>query len=656
MLPTLLVSFFIISHHSSSNAATALLLYSMAAQEISKHRFVSTFFNNNISIPACLLSQLTQLYHSTRLKALACFAYLGPYSISAISAVLQFPNYYYHTAGLFRSDFPRSESSFVPAYRYEYNNKKTKNIIHIINNMPVTFLDVENFKSYAGRQTVGPFLDFTSVIGPNGSGKSNLMDAISFVLGVQSRDLRSSQMKDLIYRGPSSTQEGKKKMKQPPKLRAMVTLHYQDAESQEEIAFSRGISPAGQGEYSVNGQSMTFAKYEERLADIGVLVKARNFLVFQGDVESMARKTPKEMVTLLEQISTSIDLADDYDQALKRKEEAEAAVFAEYNRQKGFKTERRLLKEQKEDAEHFQELLEKKRQLQTDMYLWQLFHIDADIKEQEEALVNLRQEVIDQQKLEDAAAEALKAAKKKASAARRHTQKVDKDRVKAASLVDQMEPAQIQIAEEIKSLTKKIAMAESQLTKKQNDAKNHDGNLESLSQQIKERQEALAELERDYEEIKRDATQESVTLTEEQEEELETVRQAAAAATVEPRRTLAGLTRQLESQRAAAGNLAGELEEAKKTLAATKLEHARLVDRKAKLTSVRIFFLYEGISKHCQIYLFSLSHILFFFPLSFLFRISLNLFYKKRVKRRPKQIILQRKRSSLRPINPCRPR
>jgi structural maintenance of chromosome 1 len=39
------------------------------------------------------------------------------------------------------------------------------------------------------------------VIGPNGAGKSNLMDAISFVLGVKSAQLRSSQLKDLVYRG-----------------------------------------------------------------------------------------------------------------------------------------------------------------------------------------------------------------------------------------------------------------------------------------------------------------------------------------------------------------------------------------------------------------------------------------------------------------------
>ncbi|CAE8604505.1 unnamed protein product, partial [Polarella glacialis] len=59
---------------------------------------------------------------------------------------------------------------------------------------------VDNFKSYQGRVQIGPFKKFTCVIGPNGAGKSNLMDAISFVLGVQARQLRSERLRDLVYR------------------------------------------------------------------------------------------------------------------------------------------------------------------------------------------------------------------------------------------------------------------------------------------------------------------------------------------------------------------------------------------------------------------------------------------------------------------------
>ena len=62
----------------------------------------------------------------------------------------------------------------------------------------VVSLEVENFKSYRGRQLIGPFHSFTAIIGPNGSGKSNLMDAISFVLGVRTQQLRGS-MQELLY-------------------------------------------------------------------------------------------------------------------------------------------------------------------------------------------------------------------------------------------------------------------------------------------------------------------------------------------------------------------------------------------------------------------------------------------------------------------------
>jgi structural maintenance of chromosome 1 len=66
-------------------------------------------------------------------------------------------------------------------------------------------LEVNNFKSYMGKQTIGPFKRFTAIIGPNGAGKSNLMDAISFVLGVRTMQLRGGQLRDLIFRKEGET-------------------------------------------------------------------------------------------------------------------------------------------------------------------------------------------------------------------------------------------------------------------------------------------------------------------------------------------------------------------------------------------------------------------------------------------------------------------
>ena len=71
-------------------------------------------------------------------------------------------------------------------------------------------LEMYNFKSYSGRRVVGPFKNFTAVIGPNGAGKSNTMDACAFVSGVNSKELRGKQLKDLIYRSTADTGDEKR--------------------------------------------------------------------------------------------------------------------------------------------------------------------------------------------------------------------------------------------------------------------------------------------------------------------------------------------------------------------------------------------------------------------------------------------------------------
>ena len=40
------------------------------------------------------------------------------------------------------------------------------------------------------------------------AGKSNLMDAVSFVVGLSSKDLRGRQLKDLIYRATTDKGDG----------------------------------------------------------------------------------------------------------------------------------------------------------------------------------------------------------------------------------------------------------------------------------------------------------------------------------------------------------------------------------------------------------------------------------------------------------------
>ena len=125
----------------------------------------------------------------------------------------------------------------------------------------------------------------------------------SFVLGVQSRHLRGTNLKELIYRRDSSDPVGR---------RASVLLVYQVSDDEvagmrggAKIYFARSISSAGVSSYRLNDKDVTFTVYEDMLKNIGVLVKTRNFLVFQGDVESVASKSPADLSKMLEQISES---------------------------------------------------------------------------------------------------------------------------------------------------------------------------------------------------------------------------------------------------------------------------------------------------------------------------------------------------------------
>ncbi|XP_077025277.1 structural maintenance of chromosomes protein 1B isoform X2 [Tamandua tetradactyla] len=131
---------------------------------------------------------------------------------------------------------------------------------------------VENFKSWRGRQVIGPFRMFTCIIGPNGSGKSNVMDALSFVMGEKPANLRVKNIQELIH----GAHIGK-----PVSSSASVKIVYLE-EGEEEKTFTR-IIRGGCSEFHFNDNPVSRSAYVAELEKIGIIVKARNCLVFQAE-------------------------------------------------------------------------------------------------------------------------------------------------------------------------------------------------------------------------------------------------------------------------------------------------------------------------------------------------------------------------------------
>ncbi|KAG1680336.1 hypothetical protein FOA52_015426 [Chlamydomonas sp. UWO 241] len=364
-------------------------------------------------------------------------------------------------------------------------------------------LEVENFKSYRGPQSIGPFKDFTAVIGPNGSGKSNLMDAISFVLGVRTNQLRGAQLRELLY----SNSEGTGEEDRP--TRGLVKLVYM-TEAGEEVAFSRHVQPAG-GEgsdaqfhsvYKINGRTVTWDAYSTRLSSQGILVKVRNFLVFQGDIEAVAAKSPVELTHLFEQISGSDAYKRQYDELAQAQAQAEEKVALVVGKRRNIAAEKRLKKEQKEEAERHIAKQDELKQLKMEHLLFQLYHLHAE----REAMMKAVRKKQDEEESASTCVRTLEAEveslKKKAGGLAKERLLREKEMKKLQVTKDKKSPAAFVAKEELARVARRIKAGEKEvasLRAKDGEQRKALAKLESELKHVRERGVALeAEVKTHY--------------------------------------------------------------------------------------------------------------------------------------------------------------
>ena len=219
----------------------------------------------------------------------------------------------------------------------------------------------------------------TRKVGPNGSGKSNLMDAISFVLGVRSVHLRASELKDLIYSENALHDNHEISFHEDVPTRASVMAVIEDTKHTEH-RFQRIVNANASTEYRYNGRITTYASYNAKLEQLNVLVKTRNFLVFQGDVESVAEQCSKDLSDLMDQISGSRTLKNEYDEARISYEEAAEQLTALVSKRKLLQNELRQVRQHKEAFDRFGALKNEVHNHTIQKILWRLYHINEIIE------------------------------------------------------------------------------------------------------------------------------------------------------------------------------------------------------------------------------------------------------------------------------------
>jgi chromosome segregation protein len=164
-------------------------------------------------------------------------------------------------------------------------------------------VELSGFKSFR-KKTVLPFFEgMTAVVGENGSGKSNLFDAISFVMGRRSSQLRADRLEHLIFNGGE---------RYDPAESAEVTLFLDNKDGVFDRFLEEGVKALEVGlgrrvtrksaTYTFMGHSCARTSIDEVLQAARIDPDGQQ-LIAQGRITDIVRRTPLRRREILDEVS-----------------------------------------------------------------------------------------------------------------------------------------------------------------------------------------------------------------------------------------------------------------------------------------------------------------------------------------------------------------
>ncbi|OAG10318.1 putative cohesin complex subunit [Paraphaeosphaeria sporulosa] len=461
-------------------------------------------------------------------------------------------------------------------------------------------LELYNFKTYRGKHVL-PFGDsyFTSIIGPNGSGKSNSMDAISFVLGIKSASLRSRELRELVYRGriistsktavdeahgdqngdqDGEAQEDGDSQQGDPKTAWVEAVFEDDADNIHR--WRRTITTAGQSEYRINGRVVTARAYNEALEEQSILVKARAFLIPQGEVEEVAKKPPKDITYMLEQISGSLEKKADYERL-----KAESDAAAEDNSQ-FLQSKRHINAEIKEyttleaEAKAYERKVAERDDAAVTHIMWKLYHHQQAIEKARDNISRHAEELKEHRRGVQKYHDRLQDATKEEAKVKRNIAKTNNDVNAKTKEIEDAQNDLVPIEEkirlteqELKKLEARIASLTKERDAKQQDLGRFDKNLSQLDK-----------AEKQWEAQRRAAAgQPGQELSPEDEQEYNRLRSQVSKQTYADQAEVSRLEREIGTEREHARNLQQKIDGLRATVERFEQEIAQLQERQSEL-------------------------------------------------------------------------
>lgn len=222
--------------------------------------------------------------------------------------------------------------------------------------MRIKEIELDNFKSF-GKLTKVPILDgFTTISGPNGSGKSNIIDALLFALGLSStRTMRAERLPDLL-----NNLSGRNECS--VKVRFVNDMG-------EELDVQRRLRVKDNGytsTYLLNGKVSTLTEVHEELVKYNVSPTGYN-VIMQGDVTGIVTMSATERRKIIDELAGVAE----FDRRIEQAEKELLAVAEKIDHQRIVLVEidgrLEILQADRDQALKYLDLKEQKERIERDL-------------------------------------------------------------------------------------------------------------------------------------------------------------------------------------------------------------------------------------------------------------------------------------------------
>jgi len=264
-------------------------------------------------------------------------------------------------------------------------------------NLKLHKIILENFKSFLGRNEIGYFQDFSVVLGPNGSGKSNIIDALSFVFGLNAQQMRTRNLKELIYHphksNPSTNKAQNCSVEIIFKTFGQNEKQKDNSNEENEISFKRTVNSNGSSSFYFNNKKVTQEEYSEKFIEYSIPVNSMFFILGQGGVDSLLSSKRNKIEQIIEILSGSYKYKEKYDELVKTLDDKNNELNLLSSQINSIKLDKNKIKTKIENKGLYKEHINKIQSLMKKIYLYQFAEQDAIKSFCEENLEGLTEEI-----------------------------------------------------------------------------------------------------------------------------------------------------------------------------------------------------------------------------------------------------------------------